>query len=258
MILRHGGDAFVAPSVEERGIEDHDAAMQLIEQLERDEFDLLICMTAASLKFLRDIAVERDAVERMRTALRRVAIVSRGPKPLTILRPEKVPVAVVVPEPNTWREIVRAVAERPERRVAVLEYGRSNLEMNTALEQLGAKVAAISLYRWTLPDDIGPLQEAARRIASHQCDVALFTSSIQLDHLLRISRDLGIEDGVLTALRDEVVVTSVGPIMTDTLVARGITPDIIPQHPKMWAVVKTSAELAPQLLAQRYGREVHR
>ena len=39
-----------------------------------------------------------------------MTIVSRGPKPVPLLRALDVPVAVVVPEPNTWKEIVDAVA----------------------------------------------------------------------------------------------------------------------------------------------------
>lgn len=41
-----------------------------------------------------------------------------------------------------------AVAARPERRIAVQEYGRPNLEMNRALESLGAQVTPVAIYRW--------------------------------------------------------------------------------------------------------------
>jgi len=56
-------------------------------------------------------------------------------------------------------------------------------------------VSPIALYRWELPDDLEPLREAARRLADSEVDVALFTSSIQLDHLLRISRELALKGG---------------------------------------------------------------
>ncbi len=122
MILRLGGDVFVAPSVQERALEDHGEAMRFVDRLEAGEFDLLVCMTGAGLTFLRDLAAAHMPVERLAAALRRVIIVSRGPKPVPLLRALGVPVAVVVPEPNTWKEIVEAVAVRPERRIAVQEY----------------------------------------------------------------------------------------------------------------------------------------
>jgi uroporphyrinogen-III synthase len=162
-----------------------------------------------------------------------------------------VPVEVVIPEPNTWKEIVEAVAVRPERRIAVQEYGRPNLEMNAALEGLGASVTPVAIYRWELPADVAPLREAARRLAARECDVAIFTSSIQLDHLLDIAREEGLEHRVLKTLREDVAVASVGPVMTTALTARGIVPDIVPQHPKMWALVKAAAELAGGVLVRK-------
>ncbi len=165
-----------------------------------------------------------------------------------------VPVQVVVPEPNTWKEIVEAVAARPERRIAVQEYGRPNFEMNAALERLGARVTPVAIYRWELPEDLEPLREAARRLAARTVDVAIFTSSIQLDHLLEIARELGIETAVCETLRDDVAIASVGPVMTATLETYGLTADIIPNHPKMGPLVKAAAESAAAVLcSKRWG-----
>jgi uroporphyrinogen-III synthase len=254
-IQRLEGDAFVAPSVAERPVENAGVASTIVAQLEADAFDLMVCMTGTGLAFLRDLAIAEMPEDRLAAALRRVAIVSRGPKPVPILRAMKVPVAVVVPEPNTWREIVEAVASRPERRVAVQEYGRPNAQMNAALEELGAKVTPLVLYRWTLPDDIAPLQEAVRRLVTGMFDVVIFTSSIQLDHLLGIARDMNLEDQVYAALRNDVAVASVGPVMTETLESHGINADIIPKHPKMASLVKSAAdECGPVLLRKRAVR----
>lgn len=250
-IQRLGGDAFVAPSVAERPIENVGVAAAIVEQLESGAFDLLICMTGTGLAFLRDLVEAEMPVERLAAALRKVTIVSRGPKPVPLLRALNVPVHVVVPEPNTWREIVTAVAARTERRVAVQEYGRPNLQMNTALEALGAHVTPLILYRWTLPDDIDPLREAARRLAAGSVDSMIFTSSIQLDHLLEIARDLQLEDQVYDTLRHSVAVASVGPVMTEALEAHGIPVDIIPKHPKMASLVKAAADESAEVLRRK-------
>jgi uroporphyrinogen-III synthase len=252
-IRRLDGDPFVAPSVQERALEDHGDAVRFVERLESGEFELVVCMTGAGLAFLRDVVAGRMPVERLAAALRLVTIVSRGPKPVPVLRAMNVPVQVVVPEPNTWKEIVEAVAARPERRIAVQEYGRPNPQMNEALERLGAQVTPVPIYRWDLPGDRGPLQEAARRLAARQFDVAIFTSSIQLDHLLETARDLGLEESVCDSLRDDVAVASVGPVMTATLESYGISPDIIPNHPKMGSLVKAAAEMASAVLSAKRG-----
>jgi uroporphyrinogen-III synthase len=254
LIRRSDGDAFVAPSVQERAVEEHGEAIRFVERLEAGEFDLVVCMTGAGLSFLRDVIAAHMPVERLGAALRRVTIVSRGPKPVPLLRELGVPAQIVVPEPNTWKEIVDAVASRTERRIAVQEYGRPNLEMNRALEQLGAQVTPVAIYRWELPDDCGPLREAARRLAARKVDVVLFTSSIQLDHLLEIARSLSIEAPVRATLREDVAIASVGPVMTATLESQGFPVDIIPTHPKMGSLVKAAAASAATVLSVKRAR----
>jgi uroporphyrinogen-III synthase len=255
LIRRWDGDAFVAPSVQERALEEHGEAIRFVERLEAGEFDLVVCMTGAGLAFLRDAIAAQMPVERLGAALRRATIVSRGPKPVPLLRELGVPVQIVVPEPNTWKEIVDAVASRPERRIAVQEYGRPNLEMNRALEHLGAHVTPLAIYRWELPDDPEPLREAARRLKARKVDVVLFTSSIQLDHLLEIARGLGIEAPVCATLREDVAIASVGPVMTATLESQGFPVDIIPAHPKMGALVKAAAESATAVLSVKRAKD---
>ncbi len=250
-IQRLGGDAFVAPSVSERAVEDDSAAVGFVEQLESGAFDLLICMTGSGLAFLRDLVLPKMTEDRLAAALGKTFTVCRGPKPVPILRALGVPVGVVVPEPNTWREIVAAVAARPERRIAVQEYGRPNSQMNAALEELGAHVTPMALYRWSLPEDLEPLREAVRRLAARRTDVVIFTSSIQLDHLLEIARALEIEDKVYAALREDVAVASVGPVMTETLEAHGIPIDIIPKHPKMASLVKAASDESSAVLMRK-------
>lgn len=250
-IRRLNGDAFVAPSVQERAIEDHSDALRFVDRLEADGFDLVICMTGAGLAFLRDVIAAHMPVERLAAGLRRVTIVCRGPKPVPLLREMQVPVHVIVPEPNTWKEIVQTVAARTERRIAVQEYGRPNLEMNRALENLGASVTPVAIYRWELPSDVEPLREAACRLAAGAFDVVLFTSSVQLDHLYEVSRSLSLEDQVTQALHGDIAIASVGPVMTAALESYGLHADIVPNHPKMGSLVKAAAESAAAVLAAK-------
>src|SRR5258708_25263015 len=96
-----------------------------------------------------------------------------------------VPITIQVPAPNTWHEIVAVTEGRPEKRIAVQEYGKSNLELLDALTARGAEVTRVRVYQWELPEDPAPLHEAARRIANANADVILFTTSVQVAHLIR-------------------------------------------------------------------------
>lgn len=253
LILREEGIPIVAPSVQERAHSDNRIGIKFVEQLEAGAYDMVILMTGVGLAFLRDLVVTEMPVERLSAALGRATIVARGPKPIGVLRQLGLQAQVVIGEPNTWREIVTAVAERPERRLAVQEYGRPNLEMNAALELLGATVTPVALYKWEMPDDLQPLRAAARALAKGECEVVLFTSSIQLDHLYEVAAQLGILFQVEEALRTKVAIASVGPVMTDALVAKGLPVDIVPRHPKMWALVKAAADQAQDVLKTKLG-----
>src|SRR5689334_19508325 len=83
LIVREGGVPFVAPSVKERAVDDDDhIALRFLDQLEAGEFDMLICMTAVGLTVMRDAIAKHFPIDRLGAALRKVAIVSRGPKPV--------------------------------------------------------------------------------------------------------------------------------------------------------------------------------
>jgi len=251
LIRRHGGDPFVAPSVKEIPFVQHDEVYRWAERLFAGDFDMLVLMTGAGLTYLSDILAERYPHDRFADALRRVTIVARGPKPVAVLQEMGVAARIVVPEPNTWREIMPVIAARPERRIAIQEYGRANPEFLDAVQMLGAEVSAIYIYRWTLPDDQGPLREAVRRIAERECDVVLFTTSIQLTHLLEVAADMGRHAEVLSALASDLVIGSVGPVMDSTLADFGFIPDVIPAHPKMAVLVRAAAETAAFHLARK-------
>jgi uroporphyrinogen-III synthase len=62
---------------------------------------------------------------------------------------------------------------------------------------------------------------------------------------------LGIDAEVRRALAADVAVASVGPVMTSSLEAQGLAPDIVPKHPKMASLVKAAAEEAPAILSRK-------
>lgn len=249
LIRHHSGEPFVAPSVREIPFEQHDDVYRWAERLFAGDFDLMVLMTGAGLTFLRDVLAERYPAEAFIAALHCVATICRGPKPAAVLREMGLAPTAIVPEPNTWHEIVSAVAARPERRITVQEYGLPNPDLLAALQGLGAEVAPIAIYRWALPEDPEPLREAVRRIVARECDVVLFTTSIQLTHLLEVAGDQAAE--VRRALAADLAIASIGPVMDAALADVGLAPDIVPAHPKMPVLVRAAAEQAGAVLARK-------
>ncbi|MCU1338479.1 MAG: Uroporphyrinogen synthase [Bryobacterales bacterium] len=250
LIRARGGEPFVAPSMREIPLQDNPEAFAFATRLFAGEFDMMILLTGVGSRLLNQILETRYPAGSFADALRKLAVVVRGSKPMAVMREWDVPVAVSVPEPNTWREILAATEARPERKIAVQEYGRSSPELLEGLRARGAQVTTVPVYQWDLPEDIGPLREAVRRLAAGQFDVAMFTTSIQIPHLLRIAAEESVEDQVRTALR-RMVVASVGPTTSETLRENGLPVDFEPSHPKMGFLVNETAQRAREILQSK-------
>lgn len=257
LIRRQGGDPFVAPSMREVPIENNPQAFEFAERLFGGEFDMMIFLTGVGTRALDKVLASRFPPERFAEALRKITVVARGPKPLAVLRELQVPVAVTVPEPNTWRELLAATESRLERRIAVQEYGRSNPELLGGLRARGAEITPVRVYQWDLPVDTAPLREAVQRIAAGHADVAMFTTSIQVAHLFRIAAAAGLEKAVHENLR-RMIIASIGPTTSEALEEFDITADIVPTHPKMGFLVKETAEQANAVIERKRASHAER
>ena len=243
LIRNQGGDPFVAPSMREAPLERNDHVFRFAEQLSAGQFDMMVFLTGVGTK-----ALDKLLGEQWRESLRRITVVARGPKPAAALAEMNVPVTIRVPEPNTWRELLQATEGRPERRIAVQEYGKSNTDLLEALRARGATVTPVRVYQWDLPEDTGPLREAARRISESEADVALFTTSVQVAHLFQVAEEGGL------SMRDplqRMVIGSIGPTTSEMLSEYGIERDLEPSHPKMGYLVKETAEQAAAILERK-------
>jgi uroporphyrinogen-III synthase len=244
LIRKQGGVPFVAPSMREAPVEESSAAFAFGTRLFAGEFEMVILLTGVGTKQLARVLAERFPEGAFPEALRRLTVVVRGPKPAAALREMGVTPTLIAGEPNTWREVLAVTAGRPERRIAVQEYGRPNPELLAGLRDRGAEVTTVPVYRWDLPEDLEPLREAARRLAARQVDVVLFTTGIQIAHLIRVAAELGIEQAAMDGLRSAWV-GSIGPATTETLEEYGVAPRFEPSHPKMGFLVKEAAERVP-------------
>jgi uroporphyrinogen-III synthase len=256
LIFKCGGNPRVIPLLREVPLEENSAAFEFAERLLAGKLDCIICMTGVGTAALIEILKTRYALEILVRAFSGVTVVARGPKPTKVLRDLNIPIAIMVPEPNTWREIVQELDGNSRgfnlsgARVAVQEYGVSNQAFLGALKERGAEVLPVPVYRWELPDDVGPVHAAIERIISGDARVLLFTSSAQVHHMLEIAANSGHRELLFTALRT-CAVCSVGPMCTETLQEFGIAVDMTPSRPKLGPLVMEAAERAAAILARK-------
>lgn len=256
LITAYGGVPVSAPAMREIPLESNSEAVNFARALVRGEFDLLIFLTGVGARVLLEIAEAAGLRESYIAALQRVKIAARGPKPVAALREIGVAPALSVPEPNTWREILETLDSAQESlgprgfrglRIAVQEYGVSNVELLAGLTERGAKVVPVPVYRWALPEDQGPLRAAIAAVIAGEIDAVLFTTGVQAAHLFQVAAEMHVESELSAGLR-RAVVASIGPTTTEELSRHGISPDVTPSHPKMGFLVRETAERAAELL----------
>lgn len=257
LIRNYGGTPIQAPSMREVALADQREALGFAEDLFAGGGDVLVLLTGVGTRILIDTLALRRPRPDVVLALGRLALVCRGPKPVAALREVGLSPTLTVPEPNTWRDVLAALDRHLPvggRRVAVQEYGARNEPLLDGLRERGARVTAVPVYGWALPDDVGPLRDALGRLARGEVDVALFTSRAQIESAWQVAGEMGLADSVRAALRDRTVVASIGPVTSEALHAHDIEPDLHPEHPKMGHLVAEAARQARTLLTRKPAR----
>jgi len=258
LIEKFGGVSIAAPSVRELPIAANDDAFRFADRLLAGAYDIVLFMTGVGTRYLFEAIETKHQRADLVAALARTTVVARGPKPVRVLRELGVPIAITVPEPNTWREILTTLHESAAgvpiagARIAVQEYGVRNDRLCSALAAGGAAVDPVAVYRWGLPENTLPLRAALDQLLARTVDVALFTSASQAYHVMEFAQQQGIEPELLEALR-EVVVGSIGPVCSEALVELGIGVDFEPTHSKLGVFVREVAERSLELLSAKRG-----
>jgi len=247
LITNHGGRAVVAPATREVPAEDHGDVSSFLSALRENRLDVVIFLTGVGTRALAQAAEAVCPRQEFVAALSRTTVVARGPKPVAALRELGVPISAVVPEPNTWRELLHLLDEKASeiplrgRTVAVQEYGVPSHELLAGLAERRAKTMPVRIYEWSLPEDTAPLREAVQAIVRGEIDVLLVTAAVQIRHLIQVARELSLADDLIHAL-SRVVVASIGPVTSAELRHQGIAVDMEPSHPKMGFLVSEAAQ----------------
>ncbi len=237
-------------------LEHNTEAMEFAKLLLAGWIDVLVLMTGVGTRLLiKTIAIKyetRQVIE----ALRSVKLVALGPKPASALRDMGLAPAILVPEPYTWKDLLTRLDETypvDKKRVAIQEYGNSNPDLIKGLEERGAEVVAVPLYRWDLPEDLQPLHQAIRDIIAGKSpcvDFALFTSGIQVQHLFKLAKMDGVESRLREAFK-RICIGSVGPVASRAIVEQGLTVDYEPDRTNMAHLVREMARRGRDLLSKK-------
>jgi uroporphyrinogen-III synthase len=256
LIASYGGRSTVAPALREVAL-DSSETQAFSAALIGGQFQMVVFLTGSGARALITIVENAYSRELLLAALQKVQVVARGPKPASVLNELGVNADLVAPEPHTWREVLQVLDSDANQqsvrglRIAVQEYGTPCTELQEGLRARGAHVTAVSVYRWSLPEDATPLREAARSLANGDMDVVLFTSAVQVAHLFHVAAEMKIEEPLRNGM-ERAVIVSIGPTTSERLRAMGLHADLEASRAKMGFLVREAAERSAAILHDKH------
>ncbi|MES1173083.1 MAG: uroporphyrinogen-III synthase [Myxococcales bacterium] len=258
LVEKHGGAPLCVPAVHEAPHIEADAVRGLLDELAAGEHEVVIFMTGVAVSLLFELAQELGRNAELVTSLRAVTTVCRGPKPTAALRGFGVPPTLSAREPFTAAEVIDALSELEVagRRVLLFNYGERSETLSETLLARRADLREFWLYQWELPSDVEPLEHLVRRIVERSVDALAVTCQIQFRHLYQVAERLDLGRELVDALRKDVVVAAVGPTCRAIIEVHGVTPHVMPEHPKMGPLVMSLMRYLDT--SQRDGRNERR
>lgn len=212
-----------------------DALLRLVDQPP----ELTVLSTGIGVRGVVEAAEYLGLAEQLVDALGRSQVYARGPKAHGA--------AVTVGIPVHWQtssgvsgeilaELERTGGVRG-RRVAIQLDGGESQPMARALEERGAEVVAIPVYRWSLPDDTGSAVRLAQAIADRRVDAVTFTARPQIECLCEIAETAGLLEPLRAGFRRGVIAACVGPVCGDAAIEAGFGEPITPVRPRLGSMV---------------------
>jgi len=258
LIERFGGLPFVSPSMREVPISENREAIDFANRVIVGDINVVIFLTGVGFRHLL-VAIERHVdKQQFLDTLSDITTIARGPKPVVAMKEVGLTPTFRAPEPNTWRELLSTIDTHvpiANQTVGLQEYGVTNRSLIAGLEARGAKVVQVRVYQWDFPEDVEPLRDNIREMVSGRRDCLLITSAHQAVNMIRLAKEMNVEESLRKALNTMVVV-SIGPTTTEMCQHLEISVDFEPEHPKMGHLVSEAAARTSRVLAAKRLRPI--
>jgi uroporphyrinogen-III synthase len=181
--------------------------------------------------------------------LRAARVLARGPKARGAIRGGGL-LDAWSPASESSAEVLEHLLSGAEgplagRRIVVQLHGDPLLDLVSALRDAGAEVITVPVYRWVLPEDVGPLRRLVGQVITGAVDAVTFTSAPAAAGLLQVAADLGRRDDLVAALRHRVMAVAVGPVTAGPLASAGV-PTQQPERARLGALAREVVARLPE------------
>jgi uroporphyrinogen-III synthase len=240
---RLGAKVHACPVLEEKKVENRDELQSFVRDVCAGNQDAMIFLTGVGARFLIAEAEAIGLKDEFLRALGKELVVVRGPKPVAALRQFGVRVDVI-PQTPTTEGVIEALESKDlkNHRVGVQLYGTPNPKLVSALESKGATVTPVHIYDYGAIADPSAVKTLVGKLLSGEIQVITFTSAPQVRMLFDLAAQLGITDSLERALKNGVVIASIGEVTNRALAEKGLAPQIVPNQSKMGSMAQAVAE----------------
>jgi len=230
LLQRRGADVLRCPLVSIHDAPDATPINAWLQQCIAGEFDDLILLTGEGLRRLLGFAERANCRDDFVTALAKLRILVRGPKPAKVLRELQLTPTLVAAMPTTEGMITTLQQHDFQgRTIAVQLYGDyANPPLMAAITQVGATAHSVAPYRYADQVEEHAVLALISELRAGALDAIAFTSASQVNRLYKLAAKTE-QVKALTAALNAICVASVGPVITELLASKHVTVTVMPE-----------------------------
>lgn len=249
IIRNSGGVPVQAPAVREEKLECAPEVEGSLDRMFAGEYEAIVFLTGVGASTFLDTARSLGREPELLDLLSRIITVCRGPKPSAVLKKNEIHITASPKEPFTTTELADTMRELPlgGKRILIVNYGERSPAFEELLRETGIGADSLCLYEWRMPEDLNPLRALVSDIIAGSVDAVAFTSQVQVRHLFQVADEARAAAQLRDGLNGRVTVASIGPTCTACLESYGVTPRVVPEHPRMGYMVHALREYFERL-----------
>jgi len=201
--------------------------------------DIVVVMTGIGARHSLAVAERSGRESAMRAMFEGATVVARGSKARNTLRRLGVRVDLLADPPSSaGLRLLFDTMPVADRTIVVICSGPGADPIVPVVRAAGAAVHTIHPYAIDLPDDAQPATRLAQMAHDGAIDAITFTSANAVNGLMAAMERSGLD---VPHPHPSVLVTAVGPVTRDALVAHGWRVDVEPTTPRMGAMYQALA-----------------
>lgn len=223
LLTRRGAHVVLGPSMHTVPLpEDGELAAATTEVLS-GPVDFVVAVTGVGFRGWVEAADHNGVGDRLRELLRSATLLARGAKARGAVRGVGLADPWTAPTEESTEILEYLLASGVTgKRVVVQVHGDPMAEFCERLAQAGAEVVAVPVYRWTDPVDPAPLDALIDAVIAGEVDALPFTSAPAAANLFGRADRTERGAALRVAMRERVLVASVGPVTAKPLEAEDV------------------------------------